>query len=263
MPEHYGLLEAVYEQFPDVLFLEFAYSDERSYRYASPLDSSHLLWRHEWHNTGRFIAYLLADPSIEYFYFCDGDEVSDGTRLRTWLESREFEDYDALRLACYWYFRAARYRATTTADMSLLIRKGAIDRASLWSEHERMGLYLHTEGRKKEQVKDERGIPFVHHYSWVRTEGEMCKKFASWGHFWERDWQGLIQEEYQRPFRGEDFIRHYAYEEAMAPFDPLLEQVPELLRGSLQEHIERVKEYPHVRRVSYEEMFREELNFIS
>ena len=140
--------------------------------------------------------------------------------------------------------------------MSLLLKKDSLDPDFFWNEHERMGLYLQVGGKKRSQVSDSSGIPFVHHYSWVRTQEELLKKFATWGHFWERDWQQLVHNEYKQPFGGTDFIRRYTYQQILPVFDPLKVPMPIMKERSLQEHIDSIQHYPHVRRVTPQEMFR-------
>ncbi len=257
-PENYALLEEIFRRYPDITFIEFAYSSERTYSYTSMLSLDHPLTRHEWHNTGRWISYFFADA--EYLYFCDSDEITDGKRFAEWL--LDFEPCTAMRFACYWYFRDASYRAREEDDMCLLVKKDQIDPNLFWNEHERMGLYLTLSGKKKIHVRGIDGDPLVHHYSWVRTKEEMHKKFASWGHFWERDWKRLVEEEYARPFNGVDFIRKYNYQNAEPFFDPLQVEPPRVSPVSFEEHLNHVKLFDNVTRVSVQEMFRKEVKHV-
>jgi hypothetical protein len=258
-PENYPLLEEVYRAYPDVEFIEFAYDSKHSYNSYSTYFPDHPLWRHEWHNTGRWIAALLCDSAIEYLYFCDGDEVTEGERFLEWLDSFDYQSWDAMRFACHWYFREARYRADAQDDMCLLVKKSAISPDMWWSEHERMGIYLSIAGAKRQGVRGREGNPLVHHYSWVRTKEELLKKFSSWGHFWERDWEGLVEREFQGTFKGIDFIRGYSYMEEDPSFDPMAIEVPSLPKMGIEEHIAHVKLFDNVRRVDRQEMFRREL----
>ena len=261
-PERYDLLEGVYRRYPTVRFIEFAYDPNNSYNPYSTYQADHPLMRHEWHNTGRWIAYLFSEEPVEYLYFCDCDEITDSDRFIKWLDSSAYRSCDAMRLACYWYFREACYRALTEDDMCLLIRKEALQSEMLWSEHERMGTYLNISGPKQLQVRGIDDQPLVHHYSWVRTKEELHKKFAAWGHFWERDWERLVDQEFDTPFKGMDFIRGYSYIEERPVFDPLAIEVPPLRSISLDQHIENVKLFDNVRRVDRQEMFRRELKHV-
>ena len=261
-PENYALLEFFYKKYPEVTFIEFSYSQERSYCYASTLNASHHLWRHEWHNTGRWIAYFFLNEQIEYLYFCDGDEISDSFRFVDWLKTGDYQYYSAIRFACYWYFRSACYRALEKDDMCLWVRKQDLDPQIFWNEHERMGVYLNIKGNKKEQMKGCDGKPLVHHYSWVRTEAEMYQKFHCWGHFWERDWKKFIQEEYARPFSGTDFIRQYRYEQVEPFFDPLALEAPLVEPIEYRAHLSHIEKMNNVKRVSAQQMFQKELQYL-
>jgi hypothetical protein len=54
--------------------------------------------------------------------------------------------------------------------------------------------------------------PFVHHYSWVRTEEEMMNKVSNWAHAKDRpNWRDLVKEEFSRNFNGTDFVHGYSY----------------------------------------------------
>ncbi len=258
-PENYALLQTLYAAYPDIDFIEFAYDPYFSYNRFTPLTHDHPLWRHEWHNTGRWISYFFIDEEIDYLYFCDADEITDGKRFCQWLDSSGYRSYDALRLACYWYFRQAQFQALEQDDMCLLVKKEAVGPSMFWDEHERMGLYLKIPGNKTLQMKGLDGNPLVHHYSWVRTQEELKKKFSSWGHFWERDWQRLVQEEFERPFNGVDFIRRYQYTQVSPVFDPLERKAPLLKPVCFEEHLNAIGRFAHVRRVARQEMLRKEL----
>lgn len=261
-PENYALLEDVYRTYPDVQFVEFVFNPDRSYNIYSSISLEHPLWRLECHNIGRWISYFFIKDDIEYLYYCDGDEITEGKRFSEWLNTKTYQAYSAMRFSCYWYFREARYRAVTDDDMSLLIRKDLLKPEMFWDEHERMGLYLNVPGKKMIHVKGTDGSPLVHHYSWVRTREEMDKKFATWRHYWERDWKELLDQEYERPFSGVDFIRQYSYIEEKPVFDPLEVEIPTLKAIDFDEHIVNVKLFDNVRRVCRQEMFRRELDHV-
>lgn len=259
--ENYALLEKIYSDYPDLLFLEFSFDPYSTYRYYSTCPPDHPLWRHEWHNTGRYLSFFFADDGIDYFYFCDADEITDADRFCAWLAADAYQNFDAIRFSCRWYFRKACYQSLQEDDMCLLVKKSAIDPEMFWSEHERMGIYLNVKGPKTIHMKGLDGRPLIDHYSWVRTESELNKKFETWGHYWERDWKHLIQEEFASSFKGVDFIRGYQYTEVDPNFDPLKVDVPVLKPIRFLEHVENVKLFDNVKRVSCQEMFRKQLQY--
>ncbi len=254
--EDYALLEELYSNFPDVTFIEFGYDPNTSYHYTSLLSLDDPNFRHQWHNTGRWISYFFLKKEIEYIYFSDVDEIVNGEAFNQWLEHTDLENYCAWRFASFWYFREAKFQATTYDPISLLVKKASLKPDMLWNPHERTGIYLEMQGQKLPDVKGLNGEPMVHHYSWVRTQEEMKRKMASWGHYWERDWQKLIEEEYARPFNGVDFVRKYTYAIVENSFDPLQLDIPVLSPVSKEEHYERLSRFKNVIRVEREAMFK-------
>jgi hypothetical protein len=257
--ENYALLEHAFRMCPDVLFIEYPFDAKESYWRFSPYFPEHPYWRHDWHNTGRWIAFYFLPESCDYILFLDVDEIVDGPRFAEWLKQADVGSYSALRLAAHWYFREARYCARTCDDISLLVKKQALHPEYLWSTDERTGIFDAVRGKKEKGVKDRIARPFVDHYSWVRTQEELKKKFTAWGHYWERPWLDLLEKEYAGAFQGKDFVRHYDYEETVPRFDPLAVPIPELSPISLEQHRANLSAFPHVMRVDKKQMQRKEL----
>lgn len=258
--ENYGLLEEAFRNFPDCTFLEFHFDAKQSYRPFSPIYPEHPHWRHEWHNTGRWLSYFYSFPDAEFLFFLDADEIVDSERFQDWLIQADFNDHSAYRFAGFWHFRKAKYEALTCADLSLLVKKTAIDPNFLWNEDERMGLFQCLSGTKQLGVCGCNGIPMVRHYSGVRTKKELIKKFSCWGHHWERNWKSLIQEEFSRTFNGQDFIRRYRYREVQPDFDPLIERIPQVSDVSYAQHLKGLHRFPNVVMVGRKESFKRQLD---
>lgn len=259
-PENYALLEEVYKQFPDCTFIEFSYDPAHLYGTFSSLQPGHVDWVHQWHNSGRYASLFFIEPKVEYIFLIDADEVAEGKKIRSWLDTEEYRGYDAMRLSMYWYFREARFRAKTCDDLQLIVKKAALRPEDFLDLDERMGTYMRIKGKKIREVKGIEGAPMVHHYSWVRTKEEMLQKTRTWGHHWERSWPTLIEEEFSRSFNGVDFCRGYHYEEITPHFDPLQVEIPSGLPPiSLEDHRKNLSRFPHVRRVDASEIFRIDL----
>lgn len=257
-PENYALLEEAFSRFPKCQFLEFAFDPEKSYRPFSPLYPDHPDWRHEWHNTGRWISYFYSSSETEYLFFLDSDEIVDSDAFLSWLNQTQLDNFFAWRFSGYSHFREAKFEALEHTDLSLLVRKSVLRPEFLWDEDERMGL-MYRCGKMQSGVKGIDGRPMIRHYSGVRTKAEFLKKFSAWGHHWERNWTELTDEEFSRPFNGEDFIRRYRYAEIEAKFDPLNEIIPSLQPHSLGEHLKGLHRFLNVNIVSKEEMFKRQL----
>ena len=196
-PEDRGLLNKVYEAFPQCTFVEYPYLKGK------------LKAINYWHSLSRLIGVKFLDPTVEKVLFLDADEVVDGERFLEWL--RFAEDIAVTKLANYWYFRDPIYQSKTFEDSSVLIDKNLLTPQLLFRKEERDALYDSFSGRKKRMAFGLDGTPMVHHYSWVRTHAEMLKKVKSWGHHRDKDWETLVNEEFSRPFNGKDFVHGYTY----------------------------------------------------
>ena len=211
-PEDLELLQKIYHKYPDVDFVEFAYSENEVYGTPAKLVPGSPDWAQHWHNSARLVGSYFLKPEIDYVLFVDTDEIFTAD-----VRSIPFHEYEAIRFATYWYFKTASQCATVTPDGPLLIKKNHLSTQLLLNPHERMGMFEQINGRKEREFCVE-CKPIVHHYSWVRSPEEMLKKVRSWGHHWERDWEKLMKSE-------GDFVRKYEYKEVKADWDPLAEEV--------------------------------------
>ncbi|HSW86062.1 MAG TPA: hypothetical protein VLG49_01025 [Rhabdochlamydiaceae bacterium] len=260
--ENYPLLESIYNRFTDCLFIEFAFDPEAPYGKNAPFLEDDLERIHHWHNSGRLVPFYFLDPSIEYIFFLDVDEIVDAQKFNEWLDGFNYRQFSAHRFPSYWYFREARYRATTFPVTSLMVEKAALNPDLLLDLDERMGVFYNLKGEKNLHSWGLDEKPMIHHYSWVRTKEEMLKKVHSWGHHWERNWDQLISEEYSRNFNGKDFVRYYEYETIEPHFDPLVLEMPEYsVKISLERHIQNIQKCTNVRRVNARDIFRMDLSF--
>ena len=257
--ENYALLEEAFRRFPKCTFLGFHFDPKESYRAFSPIFPEHPDWRHEWHNTGRALSWFYSDS--EYLFFIDCDEIVDKDRFAPWLKHADLQNYVTHRFAAFFYFREAKFVATTYREFSLMVKKDTLEPDFLWDEDERMGLLSRLPGSKKRNVLGLNGQPMIRHYSGVRTREEFLKKCTTWGHHWERNWSDLIEEEYSREFSGVDFIRHYRYQQEEPPFDPLKVKIPLLPSISWQEHRKNLASFSNVVMVNKKEMLQRQLEY--
>lgn len=199
-------LEHIYAENRDTQFIEFPFDLEKSSYSAS-----------YWHNLARMIGHFFLKKEIEYVLFLDSDEIADTERLIEWQGKFPYCEYEALRLAGYWYFREARFQAMAWENTPLLVKREAVDGTLLMNPRERGGIFDCMQGLKKEKVLGLDAKPLFHHYSWVRTKEQLLRKVASWGHNWERNWTEEVEKEFSHPFNGVDFVHGYEFIE-VAPF---------------------------------------------
>lgn len=258
--ENYALLEKLYSTYDSDEFVEFVFDKNVLYGTPAYLDPSHPDYRHHWHNTSRLVGTYFLRPEIKQVLFCDVDEIIDTNAFHAFLQKSEDRLLDACRFSSYFYFRHSSYRALTWTLGPILVKKQLLSTENLLHEDERSGLLQSIKGNKKNQVLGLNGLPMVHHYSWVRTEEEMVKKTKTWGHYWEREWQKLIEKEFSQGFQGKDFIASYDYEAVDPVHDPLKSwtDVPES-SISLEEHRAHLKKWAHVHHVDAKKIERMEL----
>lgn len=216
VPENKKLLRNIYAQFPECQFIEYEFQGPYSQHSAN-----------FWHNLGRLLGFYHVEEQIDYILFLDVDEIVDGAKFLEWLTNFPLRNYEALQLACYWYFRKEHYQSKVWEETPLLIKKDALTHELLMHPFERGGTFFKMEGNKAPFIKGKDDLPMVHHYSWVRSKDEMLRKVASWGHSGERDWVSLIEEEFSRPFKGKDFIHGYDFIK-VKPFIKLDKQIPSI-----------------------------------
>lgn len=258
--ENYALLEKLYSTYSSCEFVEFAFDKNVLYGTPAYLDSSHPDYRHHWHNTSRLVGSYFLKPEVKEVLFCDVDEIIDSQAFSTFLEKSEDRMLNACRFSAYFYFREACYRSLTWTLGPILVKRQLLSTENLLHEDERSGLLMSIKGDKKNQVVGHNGLPMVHHYSWVRTEEEMLRKTKTWGHYWERKWEELIQKEFSKEFQGTDFIASYDYETVIPLHDPLKVQIDHPKHAiSLEEHRSNLVQWKHVHAVDAKKIERMEL----
>ncbi len=221
-PEDLGLLQQSYLDHPECHFIQFDYSETDLYGLYPVIDHHHRYWPHYWHSVARYVGYHFLSPETEYTMFIDVDEIFDGDRFGQWLENFSLNRYGMMRFSSYFYFRDPCYRMKEFTLNALMVKNDKpIPETSLLSIAERKGLYVEFEGKKIENVVDDQGIPFVHHYSWVRTQEELFKKVQRWGHSKEGNFKALLLREFADDFRGFDCVYGKEYERVVPVHDPL------------------------------------------
>ncbi len=162
-----------------------------------------------WHNRARWEGIKRAKN--EWVLLLDGDEVPDGTRMREYLATLDFSR-DGYAFACWWYFREAIFRSTTTSIAGLLMPKIHLTRQLVFSESER-GAFRDSGLDVAEPVMLAED-PLIHHFSWVRTKEQLLRKVTSWAHRDEggHDWVAIVEEEFSQPFRGTEYVHGFMYE---------------------------------------------------
>lgn len=162
------------------------------------------------HNLSRWMGLHVTET--DYVLFLDADELIEGDVMLQYVNEQSYKHYDVGALKCYWYFREPIYRATNTEMAGVIYKKSLCTESMIFHKEERWAFRDH---RKKLDIQEDvtyNGIVMCNHYSWVRSKEEMLKKVTAWGHSTEKNWLELVEDEFNRPFNGTDFIHGYSFE---------------------------------------------------
>lgn len=164
------------------------------------------------HNYTRLCNYRKAKH--KYILFLDSDEIIDGDKMKEWLSDIYLDQYNCYVFSCYWYFRNKMYQSKSYECAGTLVNKYSISESDIMDNRERGAM---EKGSVLYNIKYRDNTPMIHHYSWAKGNNDdeckniLLKKVASWGHSGDKDWKGLIEEEFSRPFNGTDFVHGYQY----------------------------------------------------
>lgn len=250
--ENRFLLERTYSEHRDCQFVEFSYDANQLYTPYLSYTKKDAEWANLWHATARYIGFLHIDPLVEYILFLDCDEIVEGERFASWLQTQEHEKFNAMRLGCYYYILRCNWRATLQQELTLLARKKAFHSFHFIQPGERYALFQSIVNPKACTIMEK---PFIHHYSWVRPLEENLHKAATWGHQKSCDWNTIIHDSFNGKKLQEFFGVNFEFEEIQNPyFDPLSIQVPV---GDVQ-HLS----FDHVKKVDRRSILKMELESI-
>lgn len=224
--ENDKLLKAGFYQNSDVSFIQFAYSKDKLYSPFIDSGPSDVYWNAYWHGTNRYVGFFHLKKDTEYILFLDVDEIVEGKEFLKWLNTNKYLDYDAVRFFCYYYFIKPSHQAKTYQKLISLIKRSAIKPSMLINVHDRHGVFGPLKN-KIDEVLSFKGLPMFHHYCWVRTKEECIKKTKTWAHYWEEDWQQMIEKEYAKKNPGKDFVFGWDYQTVEPYFDPFRIKFPQ------------------------------------
>lgn len=181
---------------PKIKFVEYAWDKDKNAKFH--------------HNMSRWLS--LRHVKSEYVLFLDADEQINGDVMKEYLESGNYKNYDVVALECYWYFREPVYRATTTEMAGVIYRTTLCEPPMIFHKEERWAYRDRGSELRVKEHETYNNQVMCNHYSWVRSKEEMLKKVKAWAHSTEKNWVQLVEDEFNRPFNGTDFIHGYQFE---------------------------------------------------
>jgi len=185
-------IDQLKEEYKDVVFKEYTFEDLSN------------VWQIENRSRSCLIEDAISDNAT-HLLMMDSDEILDTKRFKSWWAEAD-KTFPCFQFRCFWYFRDKKYRATTTEQAGTLARVDL--HGSGPTDHSARNYYK----RNGCNLVDYQGIPIVHHYSWAKSKDHLMMKVLNWGHKGEKNWVSLVEQEFNRPFNGSDFIHGYAYE---------------------------------------------------
>jgi hypothetical protein len=222
--ENQLLITKTIKKNPQVKFVNFPYNSKttkniwRGWQFIlRQLTHTKVFGPQYWICYARLLGTKHLNPNIKFVLFLDADEVIDGNRFKSWLDTQQYLKLNALKPANFWYWRSPQYQATTYEDSALLAKKSYLNKAVFLDHDERNATFNSIPNPKQRIVMGLDKKPMIHHYGWAKPKQNLLKKVQTWGHSKDRNWTKLVKKEYKQPFSGTDFIYHRKYK-TVKPF---------------------------------------------
>lgn len=160
------------------------------------------------HNYARFKG--LEISSKDFVLFLDADEIPDGNLMDNYLRETDLNNNTLINFKCHWYFRDATYRARNNEICGLFAHRSVLTENLFFTPLERWSYKLYN--IPSMENSDYNGLIIMHHFSWVKTKSQMLKKVSTWGHHSDKNWNHLIEKEFESDFSGFDFVHGYRFD---------------------------------------------------
>ena len=160
------------------------------------------------HNYARFKG--LEISSKDFVLFLDADEIPDGNLMDNYLRETDLNNNTLINFKCHWYFREATYRARNNEICGLFAHRSVLTENLFFTPLERWSYKLYN--IPSMENSDYNGLIIMHHFSWVKTKSQMLKKVSTWGHHSDKNWNHLIEKEFESDFSGFDFVHGYRFD---------------------------------------------------
>lgn len=151
--------------------------------------------------------------NCDYVLFLDSDEIIEGDKFKSWLDTLAYKSLEVMKLSCFWYWREPTIRARDYEEDSIvLVKREHCKPELIFHDKARTWFYDSVQGAKQRNIKSPSGDIMIHHYSWCRTKQQMLNKVRAWGHKGDCNYfEDLVEIEFSRPFNGTDFLKGLKY----------------------------------------------------
>lgn len=223
-PENFSIINKAIQENPEADFIKFPYDHKatknlwRGWTFLLRRLGHHQVYGPlYWCCYNNLIGFKSLTNNPDYVLILDTDEIIDADKFIPWLNANEYQKFNALKLANYWYWRSPKNQATTYEAISLLVKYSVLKKTEFMTHAERHGMFQSIPQPKKDNVMGLDQKPMIHHYGWAKPKQNLLKKVKTWGHTKDRNWTKLIETEFSHPFSGTDFIYKRRYQ-TVKPF---------------------------------------------
>lgn len=212
-------IDILRQQFPQVKFVQYDIDLDLPVNKRRGVQSRPTAY---WHNLARSTGVKALDPSTQWVFLIDADEIPEGEKVLQWLQTKRVTQFECYKIATYWYFKLPIYQAKEYEDSILFIHKNMLTDDKLFGDMER-DYTIAASGLKL--VRMNLGIdnkPMWHHYSFVRSREALAKKLSSWGHAGELFNGKSVNDVVEYVFKDEspnDIVHGYTYIKVADRFD--------------------------------------------
>jgi hypothetical protein len=176
-PENTERLDEMRTKFPTVQFVSYEVDLSLDLSRARGVRARPTAY---WHNLARWTG--IVRTRHEWVLLIDADEVPEGDRMRDWLAKAALNPQCCYKRATYWYFKSARFCATTLEDSVLVMNRRHLTEDTVFGDYERDHAIRSSGAHLVRSVVGSDGMPLAHHFSWVRSKTGLAHKIANWAH---------------------------------------------------------------------------------
>ncbi len=158
-----------------------------------------------WEAWGRYYAiHNMLNDSCKHILFIDTDELIDPVATLRWLNTGKYKQYNGIKLHVYTYSHHPTYQCTNITAFNTILCKTDYVKSLPFQAEARLQYFNNKNKTSRRLAKIGlnpwfyvyRGIPFVHHFTGVRTWTQKVLKFSNWSHLPDRtDWIEIISNE--------------------------------------------------------------------
>jgi hypothetical protein len=169
-----------------------------------------------WEGYGRHRATQELESDSEWVFYIDIDEIIEPLLFKKWVQDFPYYKYKSILLSQYGYYKHPTVRLNLI-EPNPVFAKTKYAKSCPFKESGRKQIFWNNENFISRVLAKlnlnpffyiYKGIPFIHHYSWVRSKKQILKKFLNWGHKDDKDWVSIAEAEFSNESYIPKHIKH-------------------------------------------------------